>query len=295
MLILRSMLYMPAYKEKFFRKIHELDADAVIFDLEDSVPLQFKQQGRENLYHFLQSYEPDGKKLFVRLNSIESGLLLEDLKYILSPKIYGLMPTKVYSYEDMIYYDKLIAQYENDNGLTEHRFAFVPLIETASAVLDAFRIAGSTNRVKALAFGSEDYLNDMGGFHGTPPKGLDYPRAQISVAARSTGALPIDTPYLKIHDEQGFREEARLSFELGFAGIQCLSPAQVGLANECFLPTEQEVRDSLGIVQAIEASSREGSGVAMYNGSMIGPPMERRARKVPALLEAAKKGRINIE
>lgn len=287
------MLYMPAYKRKFFTKIHELDADAVIFDLEDSVPPQFKQEGRENLREFLRDYEPDEneKKLLVRLNSIESGLLLEDLEYVLSPKVWGLMPTKIYSNEDMIYYDKLIAQYERDKGLPHGHFAFVPLIETASAVLDAFRIAGSSRRVKALAFGGEDYLNDMGGFHGTPPKGLDYPREQIAVAARSAGALPIDTPYLKIHDASGFREEERLSFELGFAGVQCLSPAQVLLANECFLPTEDEVRESLGIVSAIEASSREGSGVAMYNGSMIGPPMERRARKVLELLAASQKGR----
>lgn len=290
MMLLRSMLYMPSYKEKFFRKIHEIEADAVIFDLEDSVPPEFKNQGRENLREFLNTYEPDGKKLFVRLNSIESRLLFEDLKYALSEKIYGFMLTKIYSYEDMIYYDKLITQYENDNGLVNHKFAFIPLIETASSVLDAHRIAGSTDRVKALAFGSEDYLNDMGGFHGDPPKGLDYPRAQISAAARSAGALPIDTPYLKIHDDEGFRREARLSFELGFAGIQCLTPGQVTLANECFLPTEQEVNDSLNIVHAIEESSLKGSGVAMYNGNMIGPPMERRARKVLALLEASKKG-----
>ena len=185
------MLYMPSYNKKFFRKIHELETDAVIFDLEDSVPLQFKQQGRENIREFLAAYEPDeNKKIFVRLNSIESRLLFDDLDYVLSEKVYGLMLTKIYSHDDMIYYDKLITQYENNNHFEHHRFMFVPLIETASAVLDAYRIAGSSDRVKALAFGGEDYLNDMGGFHGTPPKGLDYPRAQISVAARSAGFAP---------------------------------------------------------------------------------------------------------
>ncbi|MBR0257204.1 MAG: CoA ester lyase [Synergistaceae bacterium] len=290
MQLLRSMLYVPSYSKKFLGKVKDVKADAVIFDLEDSVPTQFKKEARENLCEFLKSYEPDGKKLFVRLNSIESGILFDDLAYVMSEKLHGFMLTKIYSHEDMIYYDKLITQYENDSGMGEHHFAFVPLIETASAVLDAFRIAGSTVRVKALAFGSEDYLNDMGGFHGTPPKGLDYPRAQIAVAARSAGALPIDTPYLRIHDDDGFREEARLSFELGFAGIQCLTPHQAEMADECFLPTQKEVRDSQEIVRSIEESSEKGSGVAMYNGNMIGPPMERRARKVLALLEAAQKG-----
>ncbi|MBR0152094.1 MAG: CoA ester lyase [Synergistaceae bacterium] len=221
MQLLRSMLYVPSYSKKFLGKVKDVKADAVIFDLEDSVPTQFKKEARENLCEFLKSYEPDGKKLFVRLNSIESGILFDDLAYVMSEKLYGFMLTKIYFHEDVIYYDKLIKQYENDNGKGEHHFAFVPLIETASGVLDAFRIAGSTVRVKALACGNKDYLNDMGGFHWTPPKGLDYPRAQIAVVARSAGVLPIDTPYLRIHDDDGFREEARLSFELGFAGVQC--------------------------------------------------------------------------
>lgn len=290
MLLLRSMLYVPSYSKKFLGKVKDVKADAVIFDLEDSVPTQFKQDGRENLCEFLKSYEPCGKKLFVRLNPIESGLLFNDLDYVMSPKINGFMLTKIYFHDDMIYYDKLITQYENDNSMGEHHFAFVPLIETASAVLDAFRIAGSSGRVKALAFGSEDYLNDIGIFCGGYSICLDYPRMLVVAAARSARALPIDSPYFHIHDYEGFRKEARLSFEIGFAGMQCLTPHQAELANECFLPSEKEVRDSREILKALEESSEKSSGVAVYNGRVIGPPMERRARKVLTLLEATKKG-----
>ncbi len=288
--LLRSMLYVPTYKTKFFAKVASFKADAIIFDLEDSVPIQFKDESRRNLKEFLKSYEIDeNKKIFIRLNSIESKFLSEDLKYCLSPKVDGFILTKIYTYDDMVYYDKLITQLENDYNLPNHHFMFIPLIETASAVMDIFRIANSCSRVVAIAFGGEDYLNDMGGFHGDPPKGLDYPRAQIALAARSVGALPIDTPYLKIHDREGFCDEERLSFELGFAGCQCLHPSQIELANSCFLPTESEVEASRAIVDAIDNSSANGSGVAMLKGSMIGPPMEKRARKVLDLIERSRK------
>ncbi len=292
--LLRSMLYIPAYNKKFFNKIGEIKADAVILDLEDSVPLQFKDEARNNIREFLNCYAPyfsgegGGKKLFVRLNSIESKMLLQDLAYVLSEKIDGFLLTKIYSQDDMGYYDKLISQYENDNGLKPRHFMFAPLIETASAVMDAYRIAKSTDRVVALVFGGEDFLNDIGGFHGLPPKGLDFPRAQIVLAARSVGILPIDTPYLRIYDDVGFQSEERLSFELGFAGVQCLHPRQVELANGCFLPNTQEIEDSRNIVNAVESALAKGSGIAMYHNNMIGPPMEKRARQMLELLEAAK-------
>jgi len=287
--LLRSMLYVPTYKKSFLGKVSKFPADAIILDLEDAIPESLKDEARRNISEFLDEYVPqNGKKIFVRLNSIESKLLFKDLECVLSAKVDGFYLTKIYSEADMIYYEKLISQYENDYGITYGHFKFVPLIETASAVLDIYRIVNSTTRVVAVAFGGEDFLNDMGGYHGSPPKGLDYPRSQIALAARSVGALPIDTPYLKVHDDKGFCEEERLSFEMGFAGVQLIHPSQIELANRCFLPTESELEESMAIIKAVSSATENGSSVAMYNGNMIGPPMEKRARKMMDLVITAK-------
>lgn len=284
-MLLRSMMYMPGYKEKYFDKLDESGADAVILDLEDSVPARFKPQARENVKNFLKAYQKKKTRIFVRLNSIESRLLFEDLQYVLHPSVDGYLLTKIYTSDDMVYYDKLFTQLENEHDFPEGSFDFVPLIETPSAVLDIYHIAVSTKRIVALAFGGEDFLNDMGGYHGAPPKGLDYPRSVISLAARAADVLPIDTPYLKVKDEEGFRQEERTSFEIGFAGIQCLHPFQVSLANEVFMPTEEEIQEAKRIIAVIDESSRRGTGVAMLGGNMIGPPMEKRVRKVLDLVE----------
>ena len=287
-MLLRNMMYVPAYKEKFIDKSLTAQADAIIYDLEDSVPVPFKPDARKILKKYIDEGAFKGKTVFVRLNPLESNMLSEDLKYVLHEDIFGFMPSKVYTAADMDYYDKLISQLEAENGIEIGHFKFTPLIETTSAVMDIYNICRQTKRTIAVCFGGEDFLNDLVGLHKEPPRSLEYPRASIAIAARAAGVQPIDTPYLAIHDEEGFIKEESISFEMGFAGVQILSPRQIPLANQCFTPDAEEVKRSEKIVEACRKSSEEGSGVAMYNGKMIGPPMRKRAEKVLEIMELIK-------
>ena len=288
-ILLRNMMYVPAYREKFIEKSLTAPADAIIYDLEDSVPAPFKADARKILREYIDKGAFKDKTVFVRLNPLESNLLSEDLKYVLHEDITGFMPSKIYTAADMDYYDKLITQLEAENNIPIGHFKLTPLIETTSAVMDIYNIAKQTKRTVAVCFGGEDFLNDLEGLHKEPPRSLDYPRAAIAIAARAAGVQPIDTPYLGIHDEEGFIHEENISFEMGFAGVQILSPRQIPLANKCFTPDEEEVKRSEEIVAACKQSAEEGSGVAMYNGKMIGPPMRKRAEKVLAIMELIKK------
>lgn len=284
-ILLRNMMYVPAYREKFIDKSLTAPADAIIYDLEDSVPDAFKPDARRILRKYLEDGAFKGKRVFVRLNPLDSNMLSEDLKYVLHEDITGFMPSKIYTAADMDYYDKLITQLEAENNIPIGHFKLTPLIETTSAVMDIYNIAKQTPRTIAVCFGGEDFLNDLEGLHKEPPRSLDYPRAAIAIAARAAGVLPIDTPYLAIHDEEGFVREECISFEMGFAGIQILSPRQIPLANRCFTPEESEVKRSREIVEACRKAAEEGSGVAMFGDKMIGPPMRKRAEKVLEIME----------
>lgn len=288
-ILLRNMMYVPAYREKFIEKSLTAPADAIIYDLEDSVPAPFKADARKILREYIDKGVFKNKTVFVRLNPLESNMLSEDLKYVLHEDITGFMPSKIYTAADMDYYDKLITQLEAENNIPIGHFKLTPLIETTSAVMDIYNIAKQTKRTVAVCFGGEDFLNDLEGLHKEPPRSLDYPRAAIAIAARAAGVQPIDTPYLGIHDEDGFIHEEDISFEMGFAGVQILSPRQIPLANKCFTPDEEEVKRSEEIVAACKQSAAEGSGVAMYNGKMIGPPMRKRAEKVLEIMELIKR------
>ncbi len=284
-LLLRNMMYVPAYREKFIEKSLTVPADALIYDLEDSVPALFKADARKILKSYIDKGVFKDKTVFVRLNPLESNMLSEDLKYVLHEDITGFMPSKVYTAADMDYYDKLITQLEAENGIETGHFKLTPLIETTSAVMDIYNICKQTKRTVAVCFGGEDFLNDLEGLHKEPPRSFDYPRASISIAARAAGVQPMDTPYLAIQNEEGFIHEENISFEMGFSGIQILSPRQIPLANRCFTPDEEEVKRSEEIVEACRLASLEGSGVAMYGDKMIGPPMRKRAEKVLEIME----------
>lgn len=291
-LLLRSMLFVPAYKDSFIQHGIGSNADAIILDLEDSIPEQFKPVARQNIKRFSEAGAFKNILTFVRINPIESKLLFEDLKYILHEDIDGFMLTKIYTADDMIFYDNLITQLEAEKGLPDHHFAFAPLIETTSAVMDVYNIAKSTSRNIAITFGGEDFLNDLEGLHGEPPISFNYPRAAIALASRAAGILPIDTPYLALNDFEGFEKEESISFELGFAGCLLIHPKQVELSNKCFTPTDDEVQRSKEIVEAVEISKSAGSGVAMFGNKMIGPPMEKRARKVLDLINLIEEKKI---
>ncbi|MBO5388799.1 MAG: CoA ester lyase [Lachnospiraceae bacterium] len=283
-MLLRSLLFVPAYNKKFLDSSMKQNADALIFDLEDSVPYEYKAQARVVLKDFLNTEDFTNKQIFIRLNPVESDLLLEDLKYVVHKNVTGFVLSKIYTAEDIEYYENLISELEKQNKMDENKFVFLPLIETTSAVLDVYNIARASTRIVGLAFGGEDFLNDLQGLHGEPPIAFDYPRAKIALAARAAGVLPIDTPYLDLHDDDGYISEEKVSFEMGFAGCLLIHPSQIELANKIFVPTEEEIQRSREIFEAIKEAEKNGSGVAMLNGKMIGPPMRKRAQKVLELV-----------
>lgn len=291
--LLRSLLFVPAYRKKFIDSALKCDADALIIDLEDAVPSEYKADARVILKEYILGGAFQDRTVFVRLNSIESKMLFEDIETVLNEDIDGVMLTKIYSEDDMIYYDKLFTQFEEEKGLEQGHFKFLPLIETTSAVLNVFSIAKASKRTIAVCFGGEDYLNDLVGLHKNPPRSFDYPRAQIAVAARAAGILPIDTPYLALSDEEGFIQEEKVSFEMGYAGALLIHPKQIPLAHKCFVPEEEEIERSKQIVNAIEEAKKTGSGVTMLNGKMIGPPMRKRAEKVLHIMGLIEKNEKN--
>lgn len=278
--LLRSMLFVPAYKERYIYKALTSNTDAIILDLEDSIPNNEKKVARNNIKIGLENGDFKDSQVFVRLNSLESEQLFEDLKYVIHPDIKGFMLSKIYTADDIIFYDNLITQLEKENGIPAEHFKFTPLIETTEAVMDVYNIAKSTKRNIAITFGGEDYLNDLEGLHGEPPRAFEYPRAMIALAARAAGILPIDTPYLSVKDFDGFSVEEKISKELGFAGCLLIHPEQIDYANSCFSPTEEQIKKSKEIVDAIELSKKKGLAVAMLGNKMIGPPMQKKAKKV---------------
>lgn len=283
--LLRSMLFIPAYNEKFMSKAPNTKADAIILDMEDACPPEKEAEGRALIRKVLNSGALAGRQIFIRINELGTESLRADLSLLECPGILGLILSKTSSLEDLREFDRLVTEREREYGLAQNSIKFIPLIETAGGVLHVNEIAGGCVRNIALGFGGEDYLDSVWGVHDEPPVAFDVPRAMIVMAARENGLLPIDTPYLDLKNEEGYRQEEGRAAKMGFAGHYLLTPAQVSWANEVFSPTEEEIAHARRVVAAVEEVKLVGGSIAVLDGKMIGPPMRKRAEKVVALAD----------
>ena len=281
------MAFVPGYRVRFLEKAIGFESDALILDLEDSVPDIYKDDARKNIKSFLDK-DVYKQQIFIRVNDIESGMLSEDLKATLHKNTTGFMPTKTVDEKEIHYFDKLLSQLEKDNGFPDGKFKICPLIETGSAVLRAYDIAMASDRVIALAFGGEDYLTDLDGLHKEHGISLLVPRSLIVIAARTAKIDAIDTPFLDLRNLEGFKKETSIARELGFSGTLILHPGQIEIGNDAFTPSEEEYNEAKRIMAAIEESRKEGSGVTLLDGSLIGPPMLKRALGVITKMEKIK-------
>lgn len=287
-MLLRSVMFVPAHNKKIIEKGINSNADAIIIDLEDSVSESDKVIARKTAAEYIAK-GIKRKMVFIRTNSLESPMLLEDINACANKYITGFMPPKISSEDDMLYLDKLLNQKEKELNLKKGYFKLVPLVETAAAVLNLASIVRHSDRTIAICFGGEDYLNDICGTHGHPPKAFVTPKALIAMAARSVGIIPIDTPFLDLHDREGFIKEKQEAFEMGFGGSLLINPRQIEDANRCFTPSQKEVERSKEIIQAIKKSNEEGIGCVMLGDVMIGPPMQRRAERIVRFMELVEK------
>jgi citrate lyase subunit beta / citryl-CoA lyase len=278
--LLRSVFFVPGHIQKYLDKALDLEADALILDLEDAVPLNKKKEARENIKAILEGGKLRNKQIIIRINELDSGMLIDDLESVLHFDVLGIMPSKVYSHQDMAFYDEILKQYEFKLGLELGHFKMLPLIETLLSFENINTIASSSDRLIALAFGGEDYLKELGGAHGENDHTFDYPRTKIAIAAKAAGLQALDTPYLDVHDMDGFTIREQKSNDLGFEGCLLIHPKQIGLANKCFSPTIEQYLNAVKIFDAVKLSSENGLSVALLDGVLIGPPMQKNAHRI---------------
>lgn len=277
---MRSLMFVPAHNQKLLDSSLRRDADVLLLDIEDSVPVVDKQQARDNIKGFLARPEAKGKLIFPRVNDRESGELLKDLYQLTIPGVTGFMYPKCTKEEDVYFVGKLLETIEYEKDIPVGTFKLIPLIETAGAIVEIKEICTACTRVIAVAFGCEDYVTDLEGKHDPDGQSIFYARNAIVNSARATGVLPIDTVHIKVHDLEDLEKNLILSKNLGFEGMLVLNPKELPLVNQYFSPSDEEIAWAEEMVQLTAEAKAEGKGVAVKEGKFIGPPMLKMAEKI---------------
>ena len=278
--LLRTVLSVPGNRENMIEKSKQLKADAVVLDLEDSVPVEEKSRARMIVRDAIPALTGAKHKIYVRINPWESGLAKEDLEAIIVKGIDGISQPKPSSAKDIAEVDAFIGKLEKERGIPENSVKLLPWIETAKGIINAYEIAGASPRIIGVIFGANDFLLETGMLRSEDEHELNYPRIKIIIAARAAGVLAIDTPFNNFKDEFGLIKEANLARSLGFDGKFVIHPDQVDTVNRIFRPTENEVAHALKVMDAFQAARLKGFASASLDGRMIDIPIAQRALKV---------------
>lgn len=257
--------------------------DILLPDVEDSVqPLDMKPVARNCIVEFVATGSFEGKRIFPRINGPDSGELLKDLDALVIPGVDGFMYPKAQGGKDIYFFDQLLLAFEKERGFAPGSFKMIPLIETASAVLNAREICEASNRVVAVAYGCEDFITDLRGIHDANSKSLFVPRAMIAMAARAARVVPVDTVHIDVKNIPDLRLNLELARNLGFEGMLSLHPLEIEHIHEFFSPSPAELQKAQDIIAKYEQGEKNGLGVVLIDNELIGPPMYKDALNIVA-------------
>lgn len=288
--LMRSLLFVPAHNQRLMVSATKAEADVLLFDIEDSVqPFENKQKARDLVVKMVSDGLFKGKVIFPRINDRESGELLKDVSQLSIDGISGFMYPKARTGKDIYFFCKLLETIEYERGIPIGTFKIIPLIETASAVLNAQDICNASSRVVAIAYGSEDFIADLEGQHDLEHESLFVPRNMIAMAARACKVIPIDTVHVRVKDLEDLEHNLILSKKLGYEGMLCLNPIELPLVHRYYSPTEQDVYDAKEILRLDKEARENNQGVAIMNGKFVGPPFVIKAQKILSKQERIEK------
>jgi len=280
LIYLRSLLFVPGNQPNMLAKAASFSPDAFVPDMEDSVAWDDKSQARETVSANLEMLANTGKKVIPRINSLDTGLCEADLAAIVGPHIYGVSVGKINTPADVTIISDTIARLETERGITKGSTKLVLWIETALGILNAHQILSSDARIKAAAFGAEDFTNDMGIERNEDDREILFPRSQIAIAARAAGVLALDTPFFGFRDPDNLKIDSEQSKAIGFKGKFAIHPLQVDIINHCFSPSSEEIAHAMEVIQVFEEAAEKGRGSTSLNGQVVDVPVVKRAESL---------------
>jgi len=289
LIYLRSLLFVPGNQPNMLAKAASFSPDAFVPDMEDSVAWNDKSQARETVSANLEMLANTGKKVIPRINSLDTGLCEADLAAIVGPHIYGVSVGKIDTPADVTIISDTIAGLETERGITNGCTKLVLWIETAVGILNAHEILSSDTRIKAAAFGAEDFTNDMGIERNEDDREILFPRSQVAIAARAAGVLALDTPFFGFRDPDNLKIDSEQSKAIGFKGKFAIHPLQIDIINHCFSPSSEEIAHAMEVIKVFEEAAEKGRGSTSLNGQVVDVPVVKRAK---SLLNQAKQMEI---
>jgi citrate lyase subunit beta/citryl-CoA lyase len=288
---IRIALFAPGNKERVMAKALESGADAVIFDLEDSVPLAAKAEARTLVAQAIDVAAAASAPLVtVRVNAVATGMLEDDLAAIVRPGLAAIFLPKAEHVEEITRAASLLDRLEASAKLKPGSVEIIPMLESALGVYRCFDLLQASPRVATSCIGSAqdgDLQTDLGCAWSVDGPELLYARSKVHLDTRAAGkAYPLDGVFSNLGDEEAFVRDSTLSARLGYVGRTVIHPKQIAPARRAYAVTQADVEYYGRVVTEFEAVEKTGAAAAIVvDGKLVDYAMYSRAK---AVLELSK-------
>lgn len=295
--IRRSRLIMPAHQRRFVEKAYARNADAVVLDLEDSVPDAEKMAARSSLEEGVLLAGKGGSEVVVRVNHTRE-LLEGDLEAAVRPGVHAVYLPKCETAKEIEDAAAMLSRFEAAQGLEVGGITINAVIETPLGYCNAETIAAASERIDSITLGNEDFCSsiDLVSCPETQAAMLSI-RMRLLVIARAYGKIPMGlagsmTGY---SDAGGFEALAALSCKHGFLGSSCIHPGNVAALNTAFSPAPEAVENARALMAALDEAFSKGKAAISFEGKMMDTAHYKKAEAVVkragaiAALEARKR------
>jgi citrate lyase subunit beta/citryl-CoA lyase len=276
----RSCLSVPCGSEKMLVKVPTLEADEIVFDLEDGVAEGEKDAARARLLALIGGTSLMQRTIAVRINAVGSPWCHNDVIALGSLGRTGmtLVVPKLLDPDDLGFVERLLLGVERA-GNCKNKTGLQGLIETPAGLANISAIAAASARLETLILGYGDLASSLG---RDPSLGWGFAQDALVLAARSNGLSAIDGPHFEYSPEAlpALDRACVEAVRRGFDGKWAIHPSQVETIDAVFTPTHEEIRRARNIVSLLDAAKAEGRGVTSFDGAMIDEAMREGALRV---------------
>jgi len=283
----RSVLYMPATNQRAMQKAQSLPADVIIFDLEDAVAVDQKDNARQILREQLAQNDYARREVMVRINGADTPWFADDLALVRDLDIHGVVLPKVESTEVI---QDVISILTITETVINSGFRIWPMIETPKGVFSVHEIIAFDARVDCFIMGTSDLAKAMRLPASVGREGMQTALSLCVMAASEKQIDVLDGVCLDVHNIEVMQAQSKQGRLLGFTGKTLIHPKQIDIANTIFGVSEAEHQAALRIVKAWHEAEQRGEGVAVVDGKLIESLHYDDAQRIIALARAIAEG-----
>ncbi len=277
----RAVLYVPASNQKALAKSVSRNADALIYDLEDSVAAEMKHEARDNLRRHFQEQHKTLTTQAIRINTLSTEWGEDDLKLTAELKAEAIVLPKAETPQQIIDVARKLDDYDAPETL-----GIWAMIETPRGILNADEIARlaqkSAARLKCFIVGTNDIALSTGVKTTNQRSALLPWMMQIILAARAGGIDVLDGVYNNFQDQEGFKAECEQGAMLGFDGKTLIHPCQVEMALSAYSSNNEEIAWTNQVITAFNLPENTSKGAISLNGTMVEQLHIRQAERILA-------------